>query len=97
MLHWPLRRYAWVFALKRDFPHLDFSLNGGVEGCHVAAAALGHRAAGTGSSSGGDARIHGVMIGRAAYHQPWACLADADVAVFGEAENAAASRREVSC
>jgi tRNA-dihydrouridine synthase len=29
-----------VWALKRDFPHLAFSLNGQVEGCHAAAAAL---------------------------------------------------------
>lgn len=82
-----LYRYAWVFALKKHFPHLDFSLNGGVESCHVAAAALEHSVDG--------AKIHGVMIGRSAYHQPWACLADADVAVFRMDRNAAASRREV--
>ena len=34
------RRREWVWALKRDFPHLAFSLNGQVEGCHAAAAAL---------------------------------------------------------
>ena len=77
-----------MFALKRDFPDLDFSLNGGVESCHGAAAALAH-------CGEAGARLHGVMIGRAAYHYPWACLADADVAVFGAEANAAASRREV--
>jgi tRNA-dihydrouridine synthase len=79
-----------VYALKRDFPDLDFSLNGGVESCHGAAAALAH-----GADGPGGARLAGVMIGRAAYHYPWACLADADVAVFGAEANAAASRREV--
>ncbi len=29
-----------MWALKRDFPHLQFSLNGGVMGCYEAAAAL---------------------------------------------------------
>ena len=82
-------RWEWVFGLKRDFPGLDFSLNGGVESCHNAAAALQHRPDGGGS-------VHGVMIGRAAFHSPWTCLGDADVAVFGAASNAAASRREVS-
>ena len=64
------RRWEWVYALKRDFPDLDFSLNGGVESCHGAAAALAH-----GADGPGGARLAGVMIGRAAYHYPWACLA----------------------
>lgn len=76
-----------MYALKRDFPHLVFSLNGGLDSCHQAAAALQH------STDG--ASIHGVMIGRAAYNHPWGCLADADIAVFGAETNAATSRREV--
>jgi hypothetical protein len=39
--------------------------------------------------------IEGVMIGRAAYNDPWGCLGDADRAVFGETANGARSRREV--
>lgn len=35
-------RWQWVYALKRDFPHLHFSLNGGVQSCHHAAAFLQH-------------------------------------------------------
>ena len=77
-----------MWALKRDFPELQFSLNGVVQDCHEAAAALQHEEAG--------ARLHGVMIGRAAYHGPWASLGNADRAVFGAATNAAANRREVS-
>jgi len=76
-----------VWALKRDFPDLEFSLNGVVQDCHEAAAAIQHEEAG--------ARVHGVMIGRAAYHGPWACLSNADMAVFGAEANAAANRREV--
>ncbi|KAK9841940.1 hypothetical protein WJX81_000054 [Elliptochloris bilobata] len=94
----PLRR-EWVWALKRDFPHLAFSLNGQVEGCHAAARALAAPVpgseAGLGSHAAAGACIEGVMIGRAAYSAPWSCLADADMAVWGAPANAAASRREV--
>ena len=82
-----LCRREWVWALGRDFPELEFSLNGVVQDCHEAAAALQHSQEG--------AHVHGVMIGRAAYHGPWACLGNADRAVFGAAANAAANRREV--
>ena len=92
------RRREWVWALKRDFPHLAFSLNGQVEGCHAAACALAAPVPGSKAGSGSGAagaRIEGVMIGRAAYSAPWACLADADVAVWGAPANAATCRREV--
>jgi tRNA-dihydrouridine synthase A len=79
----PPLRWQWVWALKRDFPHLDFSLNGGVVELGEAGAAL---------AAGGAA---GVMVGRAAYHEPWRVLAGADVALFGAASNPAASRRQV--
>ena len=75
-----------MYALKRDFPDLDFSLNGVVDSCHEAAAVNQYDRSG--------ARTHGVMIGRAAYHYPWQCLSDADRAVFGQ-ENVATNRREV--
>lgn len=92
--HVPRRRREWVWALKRDFPHLAFSLNGQVEGCHSAARAIAAPVPALVSGAAG-ARIEGVMIGRAAYSAPWACLADADVAVWGAAANAATCRREV--
>ncbi|KAK9818858.1 hypothetical protein WJX74_002305 [Apatococcus lobatus] len=212
----PPLRYEWVWALKRDFPHLSFSLNGGVMGCYEAAAALRHTEvtsssasdhrpsllqddhlhpsnlthpqngsasdpdgsagapgsnslqheflsnghasintdkhstsgldqhedphhanssssghAGLGVSqtsaardlqqaddgpavhpaggdgcgahsrfstrggSGSEGGLHGVMIGRAAYNNPWECLSDADRAVFGASSNPAQSRRQV--
>ena len=38
----PPLRHGWVFALKRDFPHLRFSLNGGLESTAAARDALSH-------------------------------------------------------
>ena len=43
-----------------------------------------------------DGMIEGVMIGRAAYNDPWGCLGDADRAIFGEARNPCSNRREAS-
>ncbi|MDR0275982.1 MAG: tRNA dihydrouridine(20/20a) synthase DusA [Burkholderiaceae bacterium] len=53
----PPLRYEVVYRLKRDFPDLTIVLNGGVSGDAQIAAHLAH--------------VDGVMIGRAAYHQPW--------------------------
>lgn len=84
----PPLRHEWVFGLKRDFPHLEFTLNGGVVGIESAAAVLQHRVDGVGE-------LNGVMVGRGAWNDPWGMLANADVVVFGERENAAKSRRQV--
>ncbi len=53
----PPLRHEIVVALKNDFPHLAFVLNGGVRSSDEIAAHL--------------AGVDGVMVGRAAYHQPW--------------------------
>lgn len=58
-----------VHEMKRSFPHMHLSINGGVETLDQARA---HLAAG----------MDGVMIGRAAYHNP-AILLDVDTALFG--------------
>jgi len=84
-------RREWALALKRDFPHLQFSLNGVVQNCQEAAAIMGHRQEGVEGGGG----LHGVMIGRQAFYQTWDCLADADCAVFGATSNPAISRRQV--
>ena len=85
----PPLRYQWVWALKRDFPELEFSLNGGILTLEetVAALQMPNEIAPEG--------ISGVMIGRAAYNDPWNVLANADVAIWGADSNPAASRREV--
>lgn len=81
-------RRGWVFALKRDFPDLQFSLNGVVDGCHEAAVINEHEIRG--------GHLQGVMIGRAAYNYPWQSLSDADKSVFNANENAAKTRRQVT-
>jgi tRNA-dihydrouridine synthase A len=84
----PPLRYSWVYALKRDFPDLAFSINGGIQSAQEAAEILAYR------GSGGEA-VHGVMIGRAAYHAPWTTLAQADTLLFGAERNGATCRRQV--
>lgn len=64
----PPLRYERVYRLKEDFPHLEFVINGGILTLHQAEQQL--------------QRVDGVMIGRAAYHEPW-LLAEADRRIFG--------------
>jgi len=63
--------YPLVYRMKRDFPHLHLSINGGVASLAEAEA---HLAAG----------MDGVMIGRAAYHTPSEILLEADRRIFGQ-------------
>ncbi|KAB2882065.1 MAG: tRNA dihydrouridine(20/20a) synthase DusA [Albidovulum sp.] len=64
--------YPLVLAMKRAFPDLRISVNGGITSLDQAAAFLA-------------AGLDGVMVGRAAYHEPYDILADADRRVFGGA------------
>jgi tRNA-dihydrouridine synthase A len=57
----PPLRYEVVYRLKQDFPELEIVLNGGITGPAQIAAHAG--------------KVDGVMLGRAAYHDPWV-LAD---------------------
>jgi len=74
----PPLRYEVVYRLMSDFPGLVFVLNGGMLSLDAAQAELAH--------------VDGVMLGRAAYHDPW-LLADVDRRLFGEA-GPVASREE---
>jgi tRNA-dihydrouridine synthase A len=85
----PPLRYQWVWALKRDFPELEFSLNGGILTLEETVAALRM------PSDIAPEGMTGVMIGRAAYNDPWNVLANADVAIWGANSNQFNSRREV--
>jgi tRNA-dihydrouridine synthase A len=69
----PPLRYDVVHLLKRDFPALEIVINGGIATLAEAAAQL-------------DA-VDGVMIGRAAYQDPY-MLAEADRVLFGDAHPA---------
>ncbi len=62
--------YALVTAMARAFPALHVSLNGGVASLDAALAHL-------------DGPCSGVMIGRAAYHDPYGILARVDSDVYG--------------
>jgi tRNA-dihydrouridine synthase A len=65
----PPLRYAYVRQLKHDFPALTIVLNGGL----AAWDAIGRELA----------FVDGVMVGRAAYHDPY-LLAEADRRLFGD-------------
>jgi tRNA-dihydrouridine synthase A len=65
----PPLRYEFVHRLKRDFPRLVFVLNGGVNDFATIVRELAH--------------VDGVMLGRAAYHDPW-LLAGVDARLYGD-------------
>ena len=65
----PPLRYADVYRLKRDFPHLRVEINGGITTLDEALDHLDH--------------VDGVMLGRSAYHDPF-LLAAVDTRVFGD-------------
>jgi len=64
--------YDLVKRMKAEFPHLHISINGGIDTLDLAQELL---------ASGLD----GVMVGRAAYHQPADILCEADARIFGGA------------
>lgn len=61
--------YDRVWRLKRDYPHLRIELNGGIRSLTELAEQR--------------SRVDGVMIGRAAYENPW-LLQQLDPQIFGE-------------
>jgi tRNA-dihydrouridine synthase A len=63
--------YPLVHAMKRAFPDMHLSINGGIATLDEAEAQLA-------------AGMDGVMIGRAAYHQPAEILIGADARIFGD-------------
>lgn len=65
--------YDLVHDMKAAFPDLHISINGGINSLNQA---LEHLERG----------IDGVMVGRAAYHQPSDILSEADLRVFGSGE-----------
>ena len=58
----PPLKYDYVYRLKQDFPQLEIVINGGISKRQDVQRHLAH--------------VDGVMLGRAAYHDPW-ILADA--------------------
>ncbi|TNF25963.1 MAG: tRNA dihydrouridine(20/20a) synthase DusA [Deltaproteobacteria bacterium] len=77
----PPLRYDDVHRLKRELPHLDIEINGGLRDLDVTLAQLAH--------------VDAVMIGRAAVDEPY-LFAEADRRVFGDAAAAVPTREEVA-
>ncbi len=63
----PPLNYARVYRLKKSFPQLTVCINGGITGVDEVREHLRH--------------VDGVMLGRAAYHQPW-LLAELEQALW---------------
>ena len=75
----PPLEYERVYQLKNDFPQLHIDINGGIQTLEQAQTHLKH--------------VDGVMIGRAAYHEPY-LLAEVDKCVFGD-DHPIPSRHEI--
>ena len=69
----PPLQYDTVYQLKKDFPHLEIIINGGIEDCDAAAKHL--------------QSVDGAMLGRAAYHNPQILL-DVDSQIYGNGNEA---------
>ncbi|XP_058072798.1 uncharacterized protein LOC131221526 [Magnolia sinica] len=77
----PPLKYEYYFGLLRDFPELRFTINGGITSIDEVDAARKQGA-------------HGVMVGRAAYNNPWSTLGHVDATVYGVPSNGL-SRRQI--
>jgi tRNA-dihydrouridine synthase A len=75
----PPLKYDYAYQLKRDFPHLEIIINGGIKTLDEVDLHLQH--------------VDGVMLGREAYHNPYV-LADVDARFYG-ATTAAPARDEI--
>ena len=75
----PPLNYPWVYQLKKDFPLLKITINGGITSTKEVLKHL--------------KRVDGVMLGRAIYNQPFT-LTEIDSHIFG-ISNAIKSREEI--
>ncbi|XXG56505.1 hypothetical protein AAC387_Pa03g3893 [Persea americana] len=77
----PPLKYEYYYGLLRDFPDFQFTINGGITSIDEVEAARRQGA-------------HGVMVGRAAYNNPWSTLGHVDSIVYGVPSNSL-SRRQI--
>ena len=68
----PPLNYPWVYQLKKDFPKLKFTINGGIETCQDI---VGHLD-----------QVDGAMLGRSIYHNPF-LLEQIEVEIFKSKES----------
>ncbi|MCO4781790.1 MAG: tRNA dihydrouridine(20/20a) synthase DusA [Candidatus Cloacimonetes bacterium] len=76
----PPIRYQDVYQIKKDFPHLNIEINGEVKTIESVSKHL--------------KLVDGVMIGRAAYDDPW-LLSNFDTEFYGSSTNPSKTREEV--
>ncbi len=76
----PPLRYEVVYQLKRDFPHLEILINGGIQSIESCQQHL--------------AQVDGVMVGREAYQRPW-LLHEVDRSLYLQEDCATPSREQV--
>ncbi|XP_071680877.1 uncharacterized protein [Lolium perenne] len=77
----PPLKYEYYYALLRDFPEVQFTLNGGLTSIDQVSASIRHGA-------------HRVMVGRAAYNNPWNMLGHVDSEIYG-VTTGCSSRRQI--
>jgi tRNA-dihydrouridine synthase A len=75
----PPLRYALVHRLKKEFPHLVISLNGGINTPEQVTTEL--------------EQVDGVMVGREAYHNPW-WMCEWDAQFYGDTASRAGITRD---
>jgi tRNA-dihydrouridine synthase A len=75
----PPLKYEVAYQLKREFPDLEIIINGGIKTSDEIALHLAH--------------VDGVMMGREAYHNPYA-MADYDARFYGD-DSAVKTRQQV--
>jgi tRNA-dihydrouridine synthase A len=77
----PPLKYDYVHNLVKDFPHLKFTINGGINSLQEAKAQL-------------DQGVHGVMVGRACVNSPFHWR-HTDTMLYGAATDPDVSRRDI--
>jgi len=68
----PPLNYFWVYELKKDFPQIQITINGGITSCLEIKSHLDY--------------VDGVMLGRAVYNNPF-ILSEVDSDIFREKKN----------
>ena len=68
----PPLNYPWVYKLKKDFPQIQITINGGITSCLEIKSHLDY--------------VDGVMLGRAVYNNPF-LLSEVDSDIFREKKN----------
>lgn len=76
----PPLNYERVFEIKRDYPHLQIALNGGVQTIEESKALLN--------------QVDSVMIGRSIYHNPYQ-MVDVDQMLFADSSKEGLTRLDV--